>query len=158
MTESLPTTPAAVQADPPRSNQAIPAAITAMLGGLLLCLGSFLPWLTATAPFVGTISRSGMDGGGDGILTLALGCITILIAVAGFTKPKRLQLSIVTGVVAGIVAAFAYVQVQDRIASVQATAGEAASMIVASVGAGIWTVIIGAVLTVVGGVLARKIV
>ena len=50
-------------------NQIVPGATMIGLGGLLIVLGSFLPWLTATAPFVGTISRNGMEGG-DGIITL----------------------------------------------------------------------------------------
>jgi hypothetical protein len=148
--------PTPLPVDPMR-NPAIPAAVTAMLGGLLICFGSFLPWLTVTAPLVGTISRSGMDGGGDGTITLALGCITILLAVVGFTaKPKLLRLSILTGAVAGIVAVAAYQQVQDRIAKAQEAAGEVAGMLSASVGAGIWALLIGAVLAVVGGFLARK--
>jgi hypothetical protein len=61
-------------------NPVVPGATMALLGGVLIVLGSFLPWLTATAPLVGTISRNGMEGG-DGIITLILGVVTILIGV-----------------------------------------------------------------------------
>jgi hypothetical protein len=33
-------------------------------------VGAFLPWFTATFPLAGSISRSGLDGGGDGKIAL----------------------------------------------------------------------------------------
>jgi hypothetical protein len=127
------------------------------LGGLLIVLGSFLPWLTATAPFVGTISRNGMEGG-DGIITLILGVVvTILIGVSQLTAtrmPALLQRSsIVTGVITGAVAIYDYVEVQRRIEDVK----EQSELISASVGAGIWTLIVGAILAIVGGVVVRNV-
>jgi hypothetical protein len=127
-----------------------------LLGGVLIVLGSFLPWLTATAPFVGTISRNGMEGG-DGVITLILGVVTILIGVTqltGTNLPTLLQRSpIVTGAIAGIVAVTNYLNVQQRIEDVR----EESELIAASVGAGIWTLVVGAVLAIVGGVLVRKL-
>lgn len=124
------------------------------LGGLLIVLGSFLPWLTATVPFAGTISTNGMEGGGDGILTLALGVLTVLIGVAQLTAnlPARLQLSaVVTGVLTGLLAIAAYSSVQERIE----TAKGESDLIVASVGSGIWTLFVGAAFAIAGGVFAR---
>jgi hypothetical protein len=124
------------------------------LGGLLIVLDSFLPWLTATAPFVGTISRNGMEGG-DGIITLILGVVTILIGVSQLTAtrlPALLQRSsIITGIITGAVEIFDYVDVQRRIEDVK----EQTELVSASVGAGIWTLIVGAVLAIVGGVVVR---
>jgi hypothetical protein len=155
--------PAAAQ--PPESpppaglvrNQMVPGATMIGLGGLLIVLGSFLPWLTATAPFVGTISRNGMEGG-DGIITLILGVVvTILIGVSQLTAtrmPALLQRSsIVTGVITGAVAIYDYVEVQRRIEDVK----EQSELISASVGAGIWTLIVGAILAIVGGVVVRNV-
>jgi hypothetical protein len=126
------------------------------LGGLLIVLGSFLPWLTATAPFVGTITRNGMEGG-DGIITLILGVLTILIGVSQLTAtrmPALLQRSsIVTGAITGAVAIYDYVEVQRRIEDVK----EQSELISASVGAGIWTLIVGAILAIVGGVVVRNV-
>lgn len=125
------------------------------LGGLLIVLGSFLPWVTATAPLVGTISANGMQGGGDGVITLILGILTILIGVAQLTAnlPARLWWSaIVTGALTGLVAVGAYSSAQDRIASATAES----DLIVASVGAGIWTLFVGAAFAIAGGLFARK--
>jgi hypothetical protein len=138
-------------------NPVVPGATMTLLGGVLIVVGSFLPWLTATAPLVGTISRNGMEGGGDGIFTLILGVITILIGVTQFTAtnmPTLLQRSpIITGAITGIVAVINYLDVQQRIEDVR----EESELIAASVGAGIWTLVVGAVLAIVGGVLVRKL-
>jgi hypothetical protein len=138
-------------------NPVVPGATMTLLGGVLIVVGSFLPWLTATAPLVGTISRNGMEGGGDGIFTLILGVITILIGVTQLTAtnmPTLLQRSpIITGAITGIVAVINYLDVQQRIEDVR----EESELIAASVGAGIWTLVVGAVLAIVGGVLVRKL-
>jgi hypothetical protein len=60
---------------------------------------------------------------------------------------------IVTGAISGIVAIINYLDVQQRIEDV----GEESELIAASVGAGIWTLVVGAVLAIIGGVLVRKL-
>jgi hypothetical protein len=103
-----------------------------------------------------TIRRNGMEGG-DGIITLMLGVVTILIGVTQLTAtnlPTWLQRSpIVTGAITAIVAVINYLNVQQRIEDVR----EESELIAASVGAGIWTLVVGAVLAIVGGVLVRKL-
>jgi hypothetical protein len=137
-------------------NPIVPGATMTLLGGVLIVLGSFLPWLTATVPLIGTISRNGMEGG-DGIITLILGVVTILIGVTQLTAtnlPTLLQRSpIVTGAITAIVAVINYLNVQQRIEGVR----QESELIAASVGAGIWTLVVGAVLAIVGGVLIRKL-
>jgi hypothetical protein len=54
--QSPPPAAQAPESSPPAGlvrNQIVPGATMIGLGGLLIVLGSFLPWLTATAPFVG---------------------------------------------------------------------------------------------------------
>jgi hypothetical protein len=129
------------------------------------CFGSFLPWLTATAPFVGTISVNGMQGG-DGVITLVLGVITILIGVTRLTAtkmPARLwRSSIVTGVITGALAIYDYNQVQERITGAKTAAKATGDLpfdipVVANVGTGIWALFVGAALAILGGMLVRKI-
>jgi hypothetical protein len=95
--------------------------------------------------------------GGDGIITLILGVVTILISVSQLTAtrlPALLQRSsIATGIITGAVAIYDYVDVQRRIQDVK----EQTELISASVGAGIWTLIVGAILAIVGGVLVRNV-
>jgi purine-cytosine permease-like protein len=95
--------------------------------------------------------------GGDGIITLILGVVTILIGVTQFTSTRLPAFlhrsSIVTGAITGAVAIYDYLDVQRRIED----AKEQSELIAASVGAGIWTLIVGAVLAIVGGLLIRKL-
>jgi hypothetical protein len=49
--------------------------------GAMVVIGSLLPWIIATAPLVGTISRSGVDLGSDGV-ALLIGGIAVAVALA----------------------------------------------------------------------------
>jgi hypothetical protein len=142
-------------AQPPPS-AVVPGATMTVLGGLLIVLGSFLPWLSFTAPFVGTITKNGMEGG-DGVITLVSGVVTILIGVTQLTATRLPAFlhrsSIATGVITGVVATYDYLDVQRRIEDAKAQS----ELIAASVGAGIWTLIVGAILAIVGGALIRKL-
>jgi hypothetical protein len=64
----------------PSANRA--AGLTVIAGGALMLIGIFLPWLSATLPFVGTITRSLMDGGGDGWVLLGLAGLVIVLGLA----------------------------------------------------------------------------
>jgi hypothetical protein len=146
-------------------NPVVPGAIMTGLGGLLIVFGSFLPWLTATAPLIGTVNVSGMQGGGDGVFTLVLGVLTILIGVTRLTATNMPALlwrsSIVTGVITGAVAIYGYISVQERITEMKTAAKAAGDLpfdipVIANVGTGIWALFVGAALAILGGVLIRK--
>ncbi len=64
-------------------------AIIILVAGVLAVVGSFLPWITATAAFVGTISRNGIDGGGDWVITIVLGLVIALMGVAILASPSN---------------------------------------------------------------------
>jgi hypothetical protein len=129
------------------------AAIGVIVGGLLMVIGSFLPWITARAAFVGTLNRSGVEGG-DGVITLILGIVTGLIGIARFTRrelPPWVQRSpIVTALAGGLVVGLDWKDVSDRISDVE-TGGFAS----ANVGAGLWTIAIGCVIAFVAGFQIR---
>jgi hypothetical protein len=91
----------------------------------------------------------------DATITLALGIITVVIGILQLTgnMPSRWQLlPVATGVLTVMVAVAAYGGAEDRIR----TAKEQSDLIVASIGAGIWTLFVGAAFAVVGGFLSRK--
>lgn len=78
-----------------------PAVVWVLLGaGIAGILGSFLPWGTVTAPIVGSMTVSGVDGA-DGWITAALAAA--ITAIAGVRAAGRLPA--VAGTAAGIVAA-----------------------------------------------------
>lgn len=121
--------------------------VVAIAGGLAI-LGSLLPWITATAPLVGTISRNGFDGGGDGIISAALGIFIVLFGIAmlarsGSPRTGRIAAAL-CALVLGWVAITDIGSVNERINSLNA--GTA----VASVGSGLILVAFAAVLTLVG--------
>lgn len=123
-----------------------------LIGGCLAVLGSFLPWISATAAFVGTISRSGLDGGGDGIITIGAGIIialhgiALLIRKSGNARAVRAS-AVVFALVLGAVAVLDINSVNERVATVNSSAA------LASLGMGLVLVGLAAVVTVIGAFL-----
>lgn len=119
-------------------------------GGTALILGSFLPWIKASAPFVGTITKAGTDGGGDGWIVVACGVVAIVLGVNAINGPQwASRAAIVFAVLTAIVVGYEFVQVHDRLDSVR---GE--SLIQADYGVGLFLCAAGAVAVFVGGMLA----
>jgi hypothetical protein len=112
-------------------------------GGVLVAAGSLLPWITATAPFVGTISRSGVDMGSDGV-ALLIGGIAVAVALAfvafSDVAPSVDQGIAVAGLIAGVGGGWlAWSDKKELESRVAGLAGELA----ANVGAGVWLVLVG---------------
>jgi hypothetical protein len=123
-----------------------------LIAGALAVLGSFLPWITATAAFVGTISRSGIDGGGDGMITIALGILVGLFGIAlvsrnGNPSVARLGAAI-CGVVMGWVTITDFGSVSDRLKDLET------DFSTGSVGMGLYVVGLAAALAIIGSLLA----
>jgi hypothetical protein len=113
---------------------------------LLAVLGSFLPWVTATAALVGTISRSGMEGG-DGIVTLLLGVAAGLVGFSRLRGPTKATVwlgPLLLGLAIAGLGAFEIIIIQDRLKEVDSEVGTA------SVGMGPWAIAVGGVLVVAG--------
>lgn len=127
---------------------------TGVVGGALMAFGAFLPWMTMSAPFVGTISRSGMDGGGDGMVALLLGASILAVSiprVVGFV-PGWLQFCVVfPGAVGVILGVYDYVEVTDRIAKAMTS-----PMLLGSVGVGLPMILLGSAMTVLSGVVVSQ--
>src|SRR3954463_14146062 len=106
--------PAPIEAPPPPTASPV-AAVLALLGGLLVILGSFRTWfsVTADASALGggsaTISVTGMDG--DGTITLIAGIVLLILGGVMFAMRGRnlTAISIIAllgGVVAALVAIY----------------------------------------------------
>jgi RNA polymerase subunit RPABC4/transcription elongation factor Spt4 len=127
----------------------------ALVGGILIVAGSLLPWLQVHLPLT-TVSRNGMQLGNnygfsvDGLVTLVLGLITCLIGLSmllRFQMPPFVQRSsIVTGVVVGALVLLNIPGLQNYVKSVGAGA---------SIGYGLWVVLTGCALAIVGGLVLR---
>lgn len=119
-----------------------------LAGGVLAVLGSLLPWITATAAFVGTISRNGFDGGGDGIITvvigLAIGLVGIAILARSVADRSGKIFALVGAAALGIVAVLDIQSVNNRLASLDGNA------VIGSVGTGLILIALSASITLVG--------
>jgi hypothetical protein len=144
-----PPPPAPGASTPGRADRKTGAALV-MAGGAAAIVGAFLPWATITAPFVGTISKAGIEG--DGMFTAALGAG---IGVVGWMAqraawPRVLAVVAFLAIVGlGGIAAFEYSNVSSAVDGMPTT-------VLASVGIGIYLTGAASVLAMIGWALLRK--
>jgi uncharacterized oligopeptide transporter (OPT) family protein len=121
-------------------------------GAVAAIVAAFLPRITATAAFVGSVSRNGLDG--DGQITLVLGVAAVVLAVValrGNLAPLA-ALVIVAGLGAliAVIGVIDYVDAKNRIGDLTA---EERRLIAISIGAGLYLTIAAGIAVVVGAVL-----
>jgi len=123
-----------------------PKRLVALVGAVMVVLGSFLDWATVDSAF-GSLGVGGMEG--DGKLTLVAGLVAgvLLLLVRGRAG------GIVGAVLLAIAALIGFVDYGNVQEMVDAVESEFAR---ASVGVGLYLVIAGGILGVVGSVLSLK--
>ena len=120
-------------------------------GGILVIVGVFLPWITATGSS-GTFSATGKDAKEWAFLILG-GFAT----VRGLSMAKpglfhfQLGTPLIGGVILAVLVALRWNDLQKALTDLRSLPG-----VTASLGIGIWTVIAGTVLVLIGGVLAMQ--
>jgi hypothetical protein len=118
-------------------------AAIAIAGAAIVALGSFLPWAKLTAPFVGTVSKSGMEGG-DGVFFLIMAVGVGLIAASAYRsapeRPARYRIAMAALVVGLLL--LTVVEVLDLRSRFSEASEQGAGLIDTSYGAGIWLVAI----------------
>lgn len=117
-----------------------PSRITAIGAAGALTLGAFLPWVTVTVPLAGTLTRSGIQTGGDGWFFILLAAAT-LIAVLN-TRPAATAL---LGTTATGLALYEIIHIQHRITTAQN--GPQGNLVVAGIGNGLWLCLAAALTT-----------
>ena len=117
-------------------------ASAAILGGVAVIIGSLLPWASVATAF-GSITVNGTDG--DGVLTLIAGAI---LAIAGVVKNGAVGkasgqnvLIILASIAAGLIAIY-------DMSNITTVADNPFASV--SVGAGLYVVVIGAVIGLFG--------
>jgi hypothetical protein len=123
-------------------------AILAAVGGVVVCIGSVLPWASFTAGLVGTVDLAGTQG--DGILTLAGG---VLIALFGFgayaTGRRGLAIgSMIVGVLCLLGALWTLTSLPERLETLEGVS--------AQIGIGLWVLAAGALVAIVGSIMAAR--
>lgn len=125
---------------PPLGAPASPAHSTTapllMMGGAVAVAGGcFLPWIKASAPLIGTITKSGVDNGGDGIVALGLAAILAMLGYRsryGVTHPRKIGVAIVLGLLVALVV-YEVIDISNRFADMKATS----DLIATSFGSGL---------------------
>lgn len=121
------------------------AAIVALVGGLVVAVGSFLPWATVTSG-LGSLSVAGTSG--DGIITIVIGGLIALLALLSLDRTPRpiVTLAIaLLGVGAAILGGWEVMNLNAKFADV------ATKLIVPSIGYGLFLVIGGGIAAAIGG-------
>lgn len=121
------------------------AAIVVWIGAALLILGALLPWYTISAGFI-SMTKTGTDG--DGVFILGLGLLALLSGL-GVRSGGRVGSggAVVSGILALVIWTVDFQNVTAAIA-------KAPSGISASLGVGLWVVLIGGIVTIAGAALA----
>ena len=149
-TEHTPQPPAQPQAQPETQAErpARTGPVLAVAGAGAAILGSLLPWATLTHVF-GSASLSGIEG--DGLITLVLGGVLLVGAILQLTnETSRYVWTEVVAAVTVLVAVFALVNMLSNI-------GDADSEFArASVGPGLYLVVAGAGMALVGTDMTRR--
>lgn len=124
------------------------AARTLLGAAAAIVVGTFLPWATAQAG-LGSFSRNGLDGGGDGIITLIAGGLLAFLALVLLTgrDPGLAWIAVFClGCLAGGVAFYDIANVSDRAQEVNS------EFVSADVGSGLYLIAAGAVATIAGAI------
>lgn len=122
----------------------------APIGAVLAAIGSVLEWASVDAGFT-TVTKNGLDA--DGALTLPASLIFGGLALSALIKVWSMGRMIGALVLAALVALIAVVDIADvssRFSDLEAQGFE----IDASVGIGLWLVLVGAIVGVAGCVIA----
>ena len=137
-----PRTPPAYAASTPAPAAAVsPSGVGVLIGGGMLVVGSFLPWITVNAGII-AVSRNGMDGG-DGWVTLALGFALGAYGLVNLNSASdRNWMGALIGAGIGLAfGIFEYFDVQSRI-----TANKQYDI---QIGVGLWLILAGAAVAAV---------
>lgn len=117
-----------------------PLRIAAIVSAAAMIVGTALPWMEVGSGF-GSVSRSGLDGGGDGLIIALAAAGAILFAIAAKYLPYTILV-----VVAGLLVAWDFYDVWQRVADV-----EDEEFLVASVGIGLWLLVAATVASIAIG-------
>jgi len=119
-----------------------------LVGALaVILIGSFLPWASATAPFIGTINKNGVEG--DGLIVAAISGLGLFQLLFGSKKKGQVpSTSVWLGLVVAAVCIYDIVDVQS--------ANDDLEFGVVQVGVGLWMSTAGALVVFALGLKYRE--
>jgi len=156
------------------STRAPVGAILAMVGGVLLAVGSFLAWAEVSGGGT-SVTAKGIDGS-DGYITLAAGAVALLVGIAMTRQARRMLavLVILAGIVGGGIGLYDALTAKDSVLDAAAeelapTFGASAETVrvaldqaieagqlSVSISIGLYVVIAGGVVALIGGIVGLR--
>jgi len=156
------------------STRAPVGAILAIVGGALLAVGSFLAWAEVSGGGT-SVTAKGVDGS-DGYITLAAGAVALLVGIAMTRQARRMLavLVILAGIVGGGIGLYDALTAKDSVLDAAAeelapTFGASAEevrvaldqaidagQLSVSISIGLYVVIAGGVVALIGGILGLR--
>ena len=124
--------------------------ILSLVGGAALILGTLMAWATVSTAASGTISISSTEG--DGEVVLVLGVVIVVLAGLDLVRPGRWWW-IGVAVAAGLALLNGVIDFFNFSENIQAEDVEGG---VVSVGAGLYVVLLGAAVALVGALLRER--
>jgi hypothetical protein len=135
-----------------------------ILGAIALVAGALMPWVTLTVPVAGTITRTGVDSGGDAVFCIVVGGVACLVGLrsllaggAVVTATERAVVGMVgiLGLVCAVLGVLAAKHVDDRIGSaLDHLPGFVRTLVNGEAGAGVWVVAAGGLVVALAGLAA----
>jgi len=125
-----------------------PASGMLLAGAAVTVLGSVLPWATVEAGFESE-QVNGTDG--DGVLTIILAIAALAFGIPGLLKRSKGLL--ITALVATIL--IVVIALAD-IGDVSSVAEEVGFGVEATVGVGLWLVLVGGIVAMIGAIMAVR--
>jgi hypothetical protein len=125
-----------------------------LAGAVLVIVGSFLPWAKVIAVFLGEVTVNGVDGG-DGYFAIGLSVPLIVFALRKLSSGARVP----TGwalTISVILVGFSVLELGDASNKITKANSDAEGFGHVSIGAGLWVLLAGAVLALVGTIMARR--
>lgn len=122
-------------------------------GAIAIAVGAFLPWMKAAAPLVGSLTVSGVDDGGDGVVMVLVAVLVAVLAwrlTTGNASWKAAFAAVILAGAAGLLLVYDVTELADRIEE----ANDLSEMIRTQYGAGIYLTGLGIVAAFVGAGLA----
>jgi hypothetical protein len=125
--------------------QSVPRAVRAVIGGgALIALGSLLPWITTSSVDGTWQGFNGLQGGGDGWITLAIGVMIAGLALIGRAGSSEFNRAAV-GFLSVVALLFFWINLGRVAAAAAAFDRQAFGYATAGVSVGLWLIAIGAV-------------
>lgn len=142
--------PHTAEAPKPSSSGSLPA-VAVIAAGIGYAVAAFLPWISLSAPLVGTLTRNGIDGGGDGIVVMGLGLALALVGARMLARPGTMGVATALLGFAGVgMFAVEYPAILERIESIDSNNS------LASVGIGLYVLLVAAVGAVITGISVSR--